>query len=323
MNTKLQFALVAVACLIYGQTVNAQVTYDFESATPLDGITSVSPSSLEALSGVGLGLTDNGVANTTTVIRPLTFGSPNVTGIADLTSFPSNTDYNVTWKEYRTSSALLKKGFLLRGSGTGGYTTGIKQGYYFMVQNNTSGTVTFRIFNVSASSSITQLVTSAAITIPGLANNIATWYRASVVGNVLNFEYSTDGTTFTIGATFTDSSSTYSSGTTQMVYGIGSSAIGHINDDIVYKNLAPLGVPSLGFDEKSIVAFKKGNTININSSEMTIKSVQLFDVNGRLIANKDNVNALETSFSNLSFAPGVILVKITGTDNKVVTKKLL
>ena len=56
---------------------------------------------------------------------------------------------------------------------------------------------------------------------------------------------------------------------------------------------------------------------------MTLKSVQLFDVNGRVIARKNNVNALETSFTNLTFGKGIILVQITGSDNTVVTRKLV
>lgn len=36
-----------------------------------------------------------------------------------------------------------------------------------------------------------------------------------------------------------------------------------------------------------------------------------------------NVNALETSISNLTFAKGIILIQITGPNNKVVTRKLV
>lgn len=136
MKKKLQCVIAAIAFLIYCNTISAQteVTYDFDSATPLTGISSAS-GTLEALSVAGL--TDNGIANTTTVLRPKTVGSPNNTGVANLTSFPTSSDYSVTWKEYLTAgSAGFKKGFLLRGTGTGGYTTGINRGYFFMVQNN-------------------------------------------------------------------------------------------------------------------------------------------------------------------------------------------
>lgn len=337
MKRKLQYALVAVACLIYGQTVNAQVTYDFDSATPLAGITSQFSSTLEAVAGTATTSGSPAVSvpltgNTTNVLHPLVFGASN-TGVADLDNFPTtDADCNVTWKEYiTTSSVQYKKGVVLRGNGQSGYAVtssatvvaGLKKGYYFMTQNNVSGSVTFRIFNVSDLPTLTQLNPTAGGIVVGVTVGAPIWYRASVVGSTLKFEYSTDGINFTTGAELTDT--TYSSaGGTQLLYGIGIAAKDYYFDNIVYKAGAPtLGIPSVSLNEKSIVVFKENNAINITSSEMTIKSVQLFDVNGRVIATKNNVNALEISFSGQSFASGVILAKITGTDGKVVTKKLL
>ena len=325
MKTKLQLTIVAIACLIYGQNVNAQVTYDFD--TDLTGVVPTTGGGSPAV-GVIANLLDNGVANTTKVLRQQTSnGLLNQTNINDLTNIPNDTDYSITWKEYITANAVLKKGVLLRGTGTGIYANGIKTGYFCMVQNNASGTVTFRIFDVNTSSSLSQLATSTGIYLDGgttpMTINKAYWYRASVAGNVIKMEYSTDGTTFTLGYSVTDASNLHSgAGSTQTVAGIGGTYTSHYIDDLVYKT-AVLGVPSLSLDEKNIVVFKKNNTININSSEMTIKSVQLFDVNGRVIARKNNVNALETSLTNLTFGKGLILVQITGTDNKVVTRKLV
>jgi hypothetical protein len=327
MKTKLQIALVAVACLIYGQTVKAQVTYDFN--TDLTGITTPAGSGAPAVGVIASpALLDNAVANTTKVLRQTTIaGLTNQTCVNDLTSITADTDYSITWKEYITANASLKKGILLRGTGSGTYAPGIKTGYYCMVQNNTSGSVTFRIFNVNSGATLTQIATSAGIYLDGgttpMTINKAYYYRASVAGNVIKMEYSLDGTTFTTGYAYTDASNLYpSAGSTQTVSGIGGSYTQHYIDDVVYKT-GVLGVPSVSLEDKNIVVFKKDNTININSTEKAIKSVQLFDVNGRVIATKNNVNAFETSFTNLSFAPGVILVKITGTDNKAVTKKIL
>ena len=327
MKTKLQFTIVAIACLIYGQTVKAQVTYDFN--TDLTGITTPAGSGVPAVGVIASpALLDNGVANTTKVLRQQT-SSPltNQTCVNDLTSIASDTDYSITWKEYITANASLKKGILFRGTGSGLYAPGIKTGYYCMVQNNVSGSVTFRIVNVNSGTSLTQIATSAGIYLDGgttpMTINKAYWYRASVVGNVIKMEYSLDGVTFTTGYTHTDALNLYPlAGTTQTVCGIGGSYTQHYIDDVEYKTNT-LGVPSLSFDEKNIVVFKKDNTINIKSSEMNIKSAQLFDVNGRIIATKYNVNALETSFTNQTFAKGLILVQVTGTDNKVVTRKLV
>ena len=233
MKKRLQYIIAAMSFLMFEQSVVAQteVTYDFNSASPLTGISSAS-GTVEAVYVAGL--TDNGVANATNILRPKTVGSPNNTGVANLTSFPSGSDYSVSWKEYLTQGITgFKKGFLLRGTGTGSYTTGINQGYFFMVQNNaTTGSVNFRIMN-SSSTGIANIKDSGALAIPGFAVNTACWFRASITGNILKFEYSMDGVTFTVGATATDN--TYSSGGTQLVYGIGSGTMGYLYDDIKFK----------------------------------------------------------------------------------------
>jgi hypothetical protein len=233
MKKRLQLAMAAIGILFCCHAVLAQteVAYDFNTAPLLAGISSAS-GTVEAVYVAGL--TDNGVANATNILRPKTVGSLNNTGVVNLTSFPGGSDYSVTWKEYITlGNTGLKKGFLLRGTGTGGYATGVNQGYFFMVQNNaTTGSVNFRILN-SSSTGIANIKDSGAVTIPGFAVNTACWFRASVAGNLLKFEYSMDGVTFTVGATVTDS--TYSSGRTQLVYGIGSGVIQYLYDDIKFK----------------------------------------------------------------------------------------
>lgn len=323
MKRKLHFTLVTIASLIYGQTVNSQIiTYNFNSLTaPTTIITGFTPKdgTQEVVTGSSLGLTDN----TTNVMHPK-LPSSNYNTVADLDNFPTTAaDYSVSWKEYITAgSTQMKKGFLLRGTGTSGYQVGIKLGYLFLVQTESSGTeISFRILKSDGTSSLTGFVNNK-YTVSGFALNAPMWYRASAIGSTLKLEYSTDGITFTVGATFTDT--TYATaGATQLVTGIGINSLDYYYDDITYRAGASLGIPSVSLDEKSIVVFKKDNTININSTAMAIKSVQLLDLNGRVIATKNNVNALETSFANLTFGRGIILVKITGTNNKVVTRKLV
>jgi hypothetical protein len=335
MKRKLQFALVALGGLIYGQTVSAQVTYDFD--TDLTGVTA--QSGLPAVGSLPLpsptttvAIYDNGgVQNTTKVLRQQT--SPATTNVNDLTLIGNDTDYSITWKQYITalpaSASWYKTGFLLRGTGSGSYATGIKTGYFAYLQYNASGSVTF-FARTSTGTGLGASSSSSAVYLDGgttaMTLNKAYWFRISVTGSspvVIKFEYSLDGATYTTGYTYNDASNAYTAaGATQIVSGLGSPYTFHYIDDVVYKKVV-LGVTSVSIDDKSIVVFKKDNTININSTENTIKSVQLFDVNGRVIATKNNVNASETSFSGQSFASGVIFAKITGMDDKVVTKKLL
>lgn len=245
MKRKLQTALAAIAFMAFGQNVSAQ-TYDFELGlgTPVAGITSQFSSTLETVAGSAttpIALT----GNTTNVLHPLVFGASN-TGVADLDNFPTNiADYSVTWKEYiTTGSTIYKKGVVLRGTGQSGYTvgtapavvvTGLKQGYYFMTQNNASGSVTFRILKVSGATTLTDLVPQTGRTI-GVVVGSAVWYRASVVGGVLKFEYSTNGTTFTTAETAYDKSYT-SGGGTQLLYGVGGAAKDYYFDDVTFNQI--------------------------------------------------------------------------------------
>jgi hypothetical protein len=243
MKRKLQFALVALAGLIYSQTIKAQVTYDFN--TDLTGVSTAENAGSPAV-GMVSGLTDNGMPNDTKVLRQeKTSGLTHQTCVNDLVSIPNATDYSITWKEYiaalPNSGSWIKKGFLLRGTGSGTYASGIKNGYYLMVQNNASGSVTFIVRN-AADDAVNTLGSSAGIYLDGGTTAMtplkAYWYRVSVKGNVLKFEYSLDGIKFTKGYTYTDNSNLYpSGGVTQTVCGIGGSYTSHYIDDVKFNAL--------------------------------------------------------------------------------------
>jgi hypothetical protein len=72
----------------------------------------------------------------------------------------------------------------------------------------------------------------------------------------------------------------------------------------------------------AIVVYKNSETIFINSSNLTMSEVKLFDIRGRLITAKQDILASEVSFANLNVANQMILVQITTTDGLVVTKKV-
>lgn len=251
MKRKSQTALAAIAFLVFMHNVFAQkkkeVTYDFN--TDLTGISTKENAGTPTIEMVS-GLTDNGVPNNTKVLRQLKVSSiTHQTCVNDLVAIPIATDYSITWKEYITalpaSGSWLKKGFLLRGTGSGTYAPGIKNGYYLMVQNNPSGSVTFIVRNATGDA-VNTLASSDAIYLDGgkipMTPLRAYWYRVSVRGNVLKFEYSLNGTNFTTGFTYTDAANLYpsgypSGGTTQMVCGIGFSYTSHYIDDIKFNVL--------------------------------------------------------------------------------------
>jgi len=174
--------------------------------------------------------------------------SPKITPTAiNYLLFPAASDYSVTWKEYITSATQKKKGFILRASGLAstsgpaGAPIGAKQGYLFMNQAETNGSVTFRIFKMTVYQNTLNSTTGS--NLPGSGSSIALgvtenepmWYRATVRGTNLIFEYSTDGINWDKGASSTDA--TYSDGLTQSV-NCPLADIGYYYDNIIYNDLS-------------------------------------------------------------------------------------
>lgn len=162
-------------------------------------------------------------------------GATNGTGVADLDLFPPlATDYYVVWKEYFGSTGA-KNGILLRGTGSNGscaYATGMKQGYLCTVENNKDNTVTLKTYLADAAgiTEKTSYTTSFQI-----LSNKPSWYRALVVGSNVIFECSGDSTTWVGSSSTAFTDGTYTSGSTQLLWGFGSNNLSWVADNIAYK----------------------------------------------------------------------------------------
>jgi hypothetical protein len=77
------------------------------------------------------------------------------------------------------------------------------------------------------------------------------------------------------------------------------------------------------FNENAITVYKNNGTLYINSAATAIKSVQVYDIQGRLIAEQKNVKAQKASISNLKATNQVLIVKVTAEDNQTATKKVV
>ena len=91
----------------------------------------------------------------------------------------------------------------------------------------------------------------------------------------------------------------------------------------VLKYQKTLGTTTPEFSENSVIISTKKGIIHINSGAVTMKNVQLFDLNGRLIFKKENVNNSQTTIDGSSFANQVLIVKIISDDSKEVSKKVV
>jgi len=92
--------------------------------------------------------------------------------------------------------------------------------------------------------------------------------------------------------------------------------------EIVYRDAGALGVGEyqLGND---IVVFKDAAAVKIISSRSSIQSVQVSDMQGRIIYTKKNIGATNTVLDGLSAERQVLIVTITTEDNKKVSKKII
>lgn len=184
---------------------------------------------------------------TSNMLKPYTSGQRNATGAINLERFSKTaTDYSVTWKQCLGASGTDSKvGVMLRGNPdqlgteTTGYVQGLMHGYLFIVYN-TTGRSEFRVYRSSADLNLSMLVNSSVSTlIP--ANKQPVWYRASASGTspvTLKLEYSTNGTTWSVGATTADTGeSTFKSGATQLVWGLGAGNVNFFIDDITFSGV--------------------------------------------------------------------------------------
>ncbi|RZK45296.1 MAG: T9SS sorting signal type C domain-containing protein, partial [Pedobacter sp.] len=84
-----------------------------------------------------------------------------------------------------------------------------------------------------------------------------------------------------------------------------------------------LGTTEATLGDNSVVVYKsQPATINISTGTTNMKKVAIYDLRGRLLIWKDNIEASQTSFPQLPFANQVLMVQVTDADGKVVTKKI-
>lgn len=100
------------------------------------------------------------------------------------------------------------------------------------------------------------------------------------------------------------------------------SAVGEFTDRfvIIYTNQL-LGTPQ--FNENSVVVYENNDVIYINSGNILMQDVRIFDTRGRLILEKKGIQSTETQISNLGAAQQVLIIQVTSADKTTVSKKII
>ncbi|HEY6144506.1 MAG TPA: T9SS sorting signal type C domain-containing protein, partial [Flavobacterium sp.] len=105
-----------------------------------------------------------------------------------------------------------------------------------------------------------------------------------------------------------------------------STTVGTFNDRFVLKyksSQKTLGTGDFDAQTSKVLVSVKNKQIKINASAETIKNVVVYDVSGRQIYQKDNVNSNELVIANLVSSNQVLIVKTTLQNGTTTTDKIV
>ncbi|QBN17454.1 T9SS sorting signal type C domain-containing protein [Flavobacterium nackdongense] len=100
-------------------------------------------------------------------------------------------------------------------------------------------------------------------------------------------------------------------------------AAGVDNARFTLKFQKTLKVDAAAWNDANVMLYKNKGILYVNSTSKAINSVRVYDVQGRLIVERNNVKANTTNISNLKEKNQVLIVKVIGEDNSEITKKVL
>jgi trimeric autotransporter adhesin len=83
-----------------------------------------------------------------------------------------------------------------------------------------------------------------------------------------------------------------------------------------------LSLDAQELNDNSVIVYKNGGVIYVNSGAKTINNIKVFDILGRVVAERNNVKANTASIQNLRASNQVLIVKVTTDDNQVISKKV-
>jgi len=102
-----------------------------------------------------------------------------------------------------------------------------------------------------------------------------------------------------------------------------SSQPGTYNTRFLLKYQSSLNSNEVPFNENNVAVTVSNGDLNIISSQIDINSIKIYDIQGRLIIEKNNINKNSATIKDLKVINQVLIVKVTGVDKSVFTKKVL
>jgi len=102
-----------------------------------------------------------------------------------------------------------------------------------------------------------------------------------------------------------------------------SAAVGASSTRFSLKYQKTLGINPTVFDENSLSLYKTKESIHIKSYGTIINTVKIYDLSGRLVFEKEKINAAETAIESSKLGNQMLVLEITLADNKRITKKFV
>lgn len=92
---------------------------------------------------------------------------------------------------------------------------------------------------------------------------------------------------------------------------------------ILRYNNSLLGVNSTNWSQSNVIVFKQNELIHVETSIKKMKTVRVFDLQGRLVIQKDQINNQSVELGKVGLANQVLMVEVTSVDGEVTNKKII
>lgn len=86
--------------------------------------------------------------------------------------------------------------------------------------------------------------------------------------------------------------------------------------EVLYTN-SVLGTDNPTLDPNTVIVYKQGNNISVNTGNTLINGINVFDINGRQLYSKAGISATETVINSLNVAKQVLIIEIDTVKGKV------
>jgi hypothetical protein len=84
-----------------------------------------------------------------------------------------------------------------------------------------------------------------------------------------------------------------------------------------------LNVTEVSFNPSSVIVFKAPEGLKVVTNNVVIKDIYVYDISGRLILKKENINESSSVIAGLPLAHNVFLLKIISREDNIVTTKVI